>query len=201
MREALGGHEASGGQREFYVQVTFTDRESWRAWLDANGQSTREVWLVFYKKHTGRPCVTYEAAVEEALCVGWIDSLVKRLDDDRYARKFTPRTDTSNWSESNVKRVRRLAASGRMTQAGLAKFDPTVQSSASESSRALKLPDIFREALAKDGRAREFFDRLPPSYRKNFIAWVSSAKREETRKKRLKEAMGLLREGKKLGMK
>jgi len=183
------------------VQVTFTDRESWRAWLDVNGQSTREVWLVFYKKHTGRPCLAYGAAVEEALCVGWIDSLVKRLDDDRYARKFTPRIDTGNWSESNIKRVRRLVASGRMTQAGLAKFDPTAQSDTRASGSTFKLPDIFREALAKDRRAREFFDQLAPSYRRNFIAWVSSAKREETRKKRLKEAMGLLREGKNLGMK
>ena len=183
------------------MQLAFTDRESWRAWLDANGQSTREVWLVFHKKHTGRQGITYEAAVEEALCVGWIDSLVKRLDDDRYARKFTPRTNVGKWSESNLKRVRRLVASGRMTAAGLAKFCPTAQPGTDTSSGAQKLPDYFREALAKDGRAREFFDHLAPSYRRNFIAWVGSAKREETRKKRLKEALGLLREGKKLGMK
>ena len=183
------------------VQVTFTDRESWRVWLDANGQNQREAWLVFHKKHTGKQGITYEAAVEEALCVGWIDSLVKRLDDDRYARKFTPRTNTGKWSESNLKRFRRLVASGRMTAAGLAKFDPTAQSGAGASNRAPRLPDYFREALAKDGRAREFFDHLAPSYRRNFIAWVGSAKREETRKKRLKEALGLLREGRKLGMK
>jgi uncharacterized protein YdeI (YjbR/CyaY-like superfamily) len=183
------------------VQVTFTDRESWREWLDANGKNTREVWLVFFKKHTGRPCVTYEAAVEEALCVGWIDSLVKRLDDNRYARKFTPRTDTRKWSESNLKRVRRLVASGRMTPEGLAKVDPVVQPNAGASSDPLKLPDFFREALEKDGQAREFFDQLASSYRRNFIAWVGSAKREETRKKRLKEALSLLRAGKKLGMK
>lgn len=183
------------------MQVTFTDRESWRAWLDENGQSTREVWLVFYKKHTGRQCVTYEAAVEEALCVGWIDSLVKRLDKDRYVRKFTPRTNAGKWSESNIKRARRLVASGRMTELGLAKFVPTAQSSAGNSSGSLELTDLFSEALAKDAQAREFFDRLAPSYRRNFITWVGSAKREETRKKRLKEALVLLREGKKLGMK
>ena len=183
------------------MQVTCKDRESWREWLDANGQSEREVWLVFHKKHTGRQGVTYEASVEEALCVGWIDSLVKRLDDDRYARKFTPRTNAGKWSESNLKRVRRLVASGRMTEAGLAKFAPIDQSSADASSRTLRLPDYFREALAGDRRAREFFDCLAPSYRRDIIDWVGSAKREETRKKRLNEALGLFREGKKLGMK
>lgn len=183
------------------MEVAFADRESWRAWLDANGQSAREVWLVFYKKHTGRPCIGYEAAVEEALCVGWIDSLVKRLDDDRYARKFTPRTNAGKWSESNLKRVRRLVASGRMTEAGLAKYDPKAQSTAGTSSRVLTRPDFFRGALAKDERTAEFFAHLAPSYRRNFITWVGSAKRDETRKKRLEEALGLLREGKKLGMK
>lgn len=183
------------------MQVSFTDRESWRAWLDANGQSTREVWLVFYKKHTETQGITYEAAVEEALCVGWIDSLVKRLDDDRYTRKFTPRTSAGKWSESNLKRFQRLVASGRMTEAGFAKFSPKAQSVAGTSSKVLRLPDYFREALAKDRRAREFFDQLAPSYRRDFIGWIGSAKREETRKKRLKEALGLLRKGQKLGMK
>ena len=183
------------------MQVTFTGRESWRVWLDANGQSTREVWLVFHKKHTGMKCITYEAAVEEALCVGWIDSLVKRLDNDRYARKFTPRTNSGKWSESNIKRVRKLMASGRMTEAGLAKFDPAAQPNTGTSSGPRELPDIFREALAKDPRARRSFERMAPSYRRNFIGWVGSAKREKTRKKRLEEALVLLREGKKLGMK
>jgi uncharacterized protein YdeI (YjbR/CyaY-like superfamily) len=188
-------------RREFCVQVTFTDRESWRAWLDANGQNTREVWLVFFKKHTGKPCVTYEAAVEEALCVGWIDSLVKRLDDDRYARKFTPRTNTRNWSNSNLRRFHKLVASGRMTAAGSAKYEPIVRSSKDSPSDTIKLPDLFRKALKNEGKAREFFDNLAPSYRRNFVEWVGSAKREETRKKRLKEALALLRAGKKLGMK
>lgn len=183
------------------MEVSFKDRESWRAWLDANGQSTREVWMVFHKKHTGKQCISYEAAVEEALCVGWIDSLIKRLDDDRYARKFTPRTDAGKWSEVNLERFRKLVASGRMTEAGMAKYDPKVQSSAAAAGRVLTVPDYFSDALAKDDRAREFFDNLAPSYRKKFIGWVGSAKREETRKKRLEEALGLLREGRKLSNK
>ncbi|MGA7733294.1 MAG: hypothetical protein WCD37_18690 [Chloroflexia bacterium] len=96
-------------------------REDWRAWLQANHETGREVWLVFYKKHTGQPSLPYNDAVEEALCFGWIDSVEKRLDADRYALRFTPRKPKSNWSESNKRRVRQLVASGRMTEAGLAK--------------------------------------------------------------------------------
>ena len=183
------------------MQVHFEDRESWRKWLDENHLGVRKVWLVFDKKHTGRRCITYDAAVEEALCVGWIDSIVKRLDEDRYARKFTPRTNTSKWSESNLRRVEALAASGRMTEAGLAKINPGVQPAPPASSRTVELPGFFKDALAGNGPAREFFDRLAPSYRRNFIAWVSSAKREETRSRRLEEALLLLQQGKKLGMK
>ena len=87
------------------MEITTTfyapDRAAWRAWLAANGQAEREIWLIFYKKHTGTPCVSYDEAVEEALCFGWIDGLIKRLDDDRYAQRFTPRKPGSSWSESN----------------------------------------------------------------------------------------------------
>jgi uncharacterized protein YdeI (YjbR/CyaY-like superfamily) len=106
------------------MEVTQTfyaaDRSKWRAWLAANGSAERELWLIFCKKHAGTPCVSYDEAVEEALCFGWIDGLIKRLDDDRYTRRFTPRKSCSNWSESNKVRVRKLIAEGRMTPAGLA---------------------------------------------------------------------------------
>src|SRR5215475_2956878 len=98
-----------------------TDRSTWRSWLAANYASKREIWVVFQKKHTGRICMSYEDAVEEALCFGWIDSTVKRLDDDSYARKFTPRTDSTNWSESNKRRIAKCIKEGRMTAIGLAK--------------------------------------------------------------------------------
>src|SRR5579862_7863033 len=98
-----------------------TDRETWRAWLAANHSSEKEVWVVFPKKRTGQPCMSYEDSVEEALCHGWIDSIIRRIDDNSYARKFTPRTNHQNWSESNRRRVARLIAEGRMTDIGLAK--------------------------------------------------------------------------------
>jgi uncharacterized protein YdeI (YjbR/CyaY-like superfamily) len=183
------------------MQVHFEDRESWRRWLDENHHDAREVWLVFDKKHTGRRCITYDAAVEEALCVGWIDSIIKRLDEEQYMRKFTPRTNTNKWSASNLRRVKDLVASGRMTEVGLAKVPPNVQPETPTSSRTVKVPGFFSEALAGNRPAREFFNGLAPSYRRNFIDWVSSAKREETRKRRLEEALSLLQQGKKLGMK
>jgi len=102
------------------------DRESWRAWLAENHTSTKFVWVLFTKKHTGEPCMSYEESVEEALCFGWIDSTVKRIDDRMYARKFTPRTDYENWSELNKRRVEKCIREGRMTAAGLAKIGQSV---------------------------------------------------------------------------
>jgi uncharacterized protein YdeI (YjbR/CyaY-like superfamily) len=183
------------------MQLHFDDREDWRAWLHENHDACGVVWLVFFKKHTGRKSVEYGAAVEEALCYGWIDSLVKRLDDDRYMRKFTPRNPKSNWSESNVKRVAKMIEAGRMTEVGLAKIPADLDPLTPPSKRPLELPAFFAEALAERPAAREFFDGLAPSYRRDFVHWVSSAKRESTRKRRLAEAMMLLSEGKKLGMK
>jgi uncharacterized protein YdeI (YjbR/CyaY-like superfamily) len=183
------------------MQLHFENREKWRRWLRKNHDAHKIVWLVFFKKHTGRKNITYAAAVEEALCFGWIDSLIKKLDEDRYARKFTPRTDTGKWSALNLKRVKRLIASGRMTKIGLAKVPSDVQPQPSASGRPVDPPLFLVKALKQHPAAWRFFNTLAPSYRRNYIGWVSSAKREETRKKRLDEAISLLSEGKKLGMK
>ena len=183
------------------MEEHFVDRASWRAWLEANRESTRELWMVFYKKHTGRKTISYDAAVEEALCVGWIDSLIKRLDEDRYARKFTPRTNTRKWSELNLKRVAKLKAEGRMTPTGLARLDPDVKPLTPTAKRPLEIPPFFQEALDANEAARAFYQELAPSYRRQFLGWVSEAKREATRQKRLSEAMSMMAQGKKLGMK
>jgi uncharacterized protein YdeI (YjbR/CyaY-like superfamily) len=183
------------------MEVFFEDRESWRKWLDEHHDEAREVWLVFCKKHTGKLCISYDAAVEEALCLGWIDSILKRLDEDRYARKFTPRTNTSKWSALNLKRVKKLVASGRMTEAGLTKVAVGVKPEAPVSTRPVDPPPFFAQALAENQAARDFFNQLAPSYRRNYVAWLISAKGEETRKKRLAEAIARLSEGKRLGLK
>src|SRR5579872_2165348 len=100
-----------------------TNREEWRAWLAKHHAAETEVWLIYYKKQTAKPRIPYEHAVEEALCFGWIDSIVRRIDDERFAQKFTPRRDRTKWSLSNKQRMQILIREGRMTQAGLAKID------------------------------------------------------------------------------
>src|SRR5580765_895087 len=103
-----------------------TSRDEWRAWLANHYESETEVWLVYYKKLSSRPRIPYDHAVEEALCFGWIDSIVKRIDDQKFAQKFTPRRDCTRWSALNKRRIRKLIKEGRMTKVGLAKIDPAV---------------------------------------------------------------------------
>src|SRR5215475_8170966 len=99
-------------------------RNEWREWLAQNGHAEKEIWLIYYKKHSQKPRIAYEDAVGEALCFGWIDGLIKKLDEDRYAQKFTPRKPKSRWSALNIKRARKLIADGVMTPAGLKVFHP-----------------------------------------------------------------------------
>src|ERR1700741_2790716 len=103
-----------------------TGRDEWRAWLAKHYQSETEVWLIYYKKQSGQPRIPYDHAVEEALCFGWIDSIVKRIDDQKFGQKFTPRRDCTQWSALNKQRVRKLIREGRMTEVGLAKIDLAV---------------------------------------------------------------------------
>jgi uncharacterized protein YdeI (YjbR/CyaY-like superfamily) len=176
-----------------------TTREDWRAWLAGHHATETEVWLVYAKQHTGKPRVSYDAAVEEALCYGWIDSIVRRLDDDRYAQKFTPRKDRTRWSAPNLERVRRLMADGRMTGAGIAVLhpDPDYQPPDRSSPEA---PPFLEEALKKSPAAWEAFQSLAPSHRRNYVLWITDARKEETRQRRLQEAIRKLEAGEKLGI-
>jgi len=180
-------------------------RGEWRVWLEKNHDVESEVWLIYYKRHTGKPRIPYDDAVEEALCFGWIDSIVKRIDDERFAQKFTPRKDGSRWSEANKKRVEKMVREARMTEAGLAKVRKAKASGEWFKSRVrkkeVKVPSFMKDALAANKKALENFNKLAPSYKRNFVGWVSSARREETREKRMVEAIRLLERGEKLGMK
>src|SRR5947207_6773660 len=181
-----------------------TSREEWRAWLTKHYQSEAEVWLIYYKKHTGRPRIAYDHAVEEALCFGWIDSLVKRIDDDKFAQKFTPRRDWTKWSALNKRRMRKLIQEGRMTEAGLAKIDLAVldeEPPGKPSQGELDIPRFVQQALKASPRAWEHFQKLAPSYRRQYIGWIMHAKKEETRERRLREAISLLEQNQKLGLK
>ena len=159
------------------------DRGKWRSWLEANGEQATEIWLVYYKKDTGRPRVDYGDAVEEAICFGWIDSKIKKLDEERFAQLFTPRKPKSKWSPSNLARARRMIREGKMTAFGLKVFNPGNQTPALPA----KLPAVLEEQFKKQEAAWENFQRFPPSYQRMTIGWVASAKKEETQISRLRQ--------------
>jgi uncharacterized protein YdeI (YjbR/CyaY-like superfamily) len=173
-------------------------RHQWRTWLRKHHASSSGVWLVFYKEHTRVNSISYEDSVREALCFGWIDSLIKRLDHDRYARKFTPRKPTSKWSDSNRTRWAELKTSGLLAPAGLS-ASPT--SNRSEPPAFPDLPTYIANSLKVNPKAWQFFQKLAPSYRRHFVGWIHMAKRPETRDKRIRESIALLAAGKKLGLK
>src|SRR5260370_42333458 len=175
------------------------NRQQWRTWLGKHHASSPGGWLVFYKDHTGVKSIPYEDSVGEALCFGWVDSLVKRLDDDRYAHKFTPRRPTSKWSDSNRKRWAELKAAGLLTAAGLAAA-PTDNSYAPRPVIP-DLPVYIAKALKANSKAWKFFRELAPTYRRHFVVWIHTAKRPETRERRIRESIRLLAAGKKLGLK
>jgi uncharacterized protein YdeI (YjbR/CyaY-like superfamily) len=172
----------------------------WHAWLAKHHDSVSEVWLVFHKRQTGRPSIPYSDALDEALCFGWIDSLIKRLDEERYARKFTPRKPDSAWSAVNRKRYAELEASGRLAPAGRER-PPTSRSYGPRPAPPSKVPPYIQKALQSSPAARQTFERLAPSYRLHYVMWINMAKQEHTRLRRLREAIELLAAGKKLGLK
>jgi uncharacterized protein YdeI (YjbR/CyaY-like superfamily) len=186
---------------ELYV----TNRVDWRTWLRKNHGSRKEVWLIYYKKHTGKPSIPYDDSIEEAICFGWIDNIIKRIDDEKFVRKFTPRKAKSKWSEVNKKRARKMMKEGKMAEAGLAKIRGAKKSGewlkVAPLRKELVIPPYMKEALAKNKRALDNFSNLAKSYKRQYVGWISSAKREETRRRRLAEAIRLLEKNERLGMK
>jgi uncharacterized protein YdeI (YjbR/CyaY-like superfamily) len=177
--------------------------DQWRDWLAEHHASASEVWLIFYKRHTGVAYIDYKDALDEALCFGWVDSLVKCLDDQRFARKFTPRRADSRWSTVNRKRYAELRAAGRLKPPGIERV-PTNRGYGPRPPRfALpsQLPAYIQAALRNHPTALRHFEALAPSQRRRYFAWIESAKREETKLRRLKEAIRLLANGEELGLK
>jgi uncharacterized protein YdeI (YjbR/CyaY-like superfamily) len=175
-------------------------RRHWRDWLRANHDSVGRIWLVFHKHHTGRKCMSYDESVEEALCFGWIDSLICRLDDARYARLFTPRKPDSRWSTINRQRYAKLKARGLLEPPGL-KRPPTARSGDAPQLSVAAPPAYIEKGLKADSRAWTCFQKLAPSHRRRYLIWIDSAKRQETKEKRLREAIARIRSGEKPGLK
>jgi uncharacterized protein YdeI (YjbR/CyaY-like superfamily) len=156
---------------------------TWRAWLARHHATASEIWLVFHKIHTGKPSISYADAVDEALCFGWVDSLIRRLDEDRYARKFTPRKADSRWSTSNRERYARLKAAGRLAKPGLAR--PPTDKSGDMPTPSSQLPRYIASTLKKSPAANAYFQSLTPKQRLLYIAYIDSAKQQSTRLNRL----------------
>jgi uncharacterized protein YdeI (YjbR/CyaY-like superfamily) len=181
-------------------------RDQWRTWLEKNCDAETEVWLVFDRKCTGKACIGYDEAVEEALCFGWIDGILQKMDDERYGRRFTPRRVSSKWSALNKRRAARMIQEGRMTEAGRAKLhylgvEDDYGRRPHRGQEELAIPPCLRQALLGNPAASDNFSNLAPSYRRNYIRWISAAKTDATRDRRLAEAIRLLAEDRKLGLK
>jgi uncharacterized protein YdeI (YjbR/CyaY-like superfamily) len=168
--------------------IFFESAAQFRDWLDANHASADELWVGFLKKASGRTGLTYAEAVDEALCYGWIDGLTRGRDAESYVQRFTPRRPGSNWSAVNVAKVAELTREGRMRPAGVRAFEQRSEAKTgvySYENRPAELPDEYAATFREAQGAWEWFSGQPPSYRKAATWWVVSAKREETRQRRL----------------
>jgi uncharacterized protein YdeI (YjbR/CyaY-like superfamily) len=186
---------------EITETVTAKDREEWWAWLERHHQSEPEVWLIFYKKGSGIPSVTQAEAVEEALCFGWIDGLIKSLDEQRFAQRLTPRKNL-NWSETNQKRALKMIQQGRMTPAGLAKINFPLQAAAQPKAPKAEpaLPEELLDVIRANLSAWQNFEKLPPSHKRRYIGWILSARQADTRLRRTALAAEMLEYDLRLGM-
>ena len=168
--------------------IFFASPAALRAWLDEHSTTSRELFVGFWKVGSGRQTLNWQQTVDEALCVGWIDSTQRRLDDQRHYIRLTPRRRNSVWSAVNVRRVPELAAEGRMTPAGLAVFTerhPSQTEGYTTSTHDAELTPELLALLQADGRAWAFFEAQPPGYQRNSRWWIMQAKRDETRLKRV----------------
>lgn len=168
------------------------NRQVWREWLENNHQNSVGVWLIYYKVNSGKPSIKYSEAVQEALCFGWIDSKVKSLDSDRYMQIFTPRKPKSVWSKLNKQYIAELIEQGLMSEAGLAKITAAKKDGSWNSLdgiEALVIPDDLQQALAANEAANKYFAVFSNSTKKNILFWIESAKRPETRYKRIEQTI------------
>jgi uncharacterized protein YdeI (YjbR/CyaY-like superfamily) len=171
--------------------IFFASPAGMRAWLEEHHDTATELIVGYWKKHTGKPSLTWSQAVDEALCFGWIDSRANRIDDDSYRQRFTPRKKGSNWSLVNVRKVEELTRQGRMTPRGLEAFegrDLRRQGAyAFEQARPMTLDAESEAELRANEGAWAFWERQPAGYRRTAAYWVMSARRPETRRRRMQQ--------------
>lgn len=177
-----------------------TDRIEWRNWLEENHKTEDEIWLVHYKKHTGKPRIPYDDAVEEAICFGWIDGIVKKIDEEKYAQRYTPRKKKSVWSDLNKSRAKKMIELGKMTMSGLEKLGDHLNEEVTSPKKEFEIPLDLKDSLISDPKAWENFNNFAPSYRRDYIGWVLDAKREDTRQRRISAVVKRSKDNIKPGM-
>jgi len=171
----------------------FKDKDEWRKWLVNHHKKSKEIWLIHYKKSIGKKGINHTDAVEEALCFGWIDSKLKKIDEERFILKYTPRKQKSVWSKINKEKAEELIASGKMTQVGLEKIQEAKKhglwDTAYTNLKKDRLPSDLKKSLMENKTAWNNFKNFANSYRNMYIGWVEGAKTEVTRKKRIIEVV------------
>jgi len=160
------------------------NRNKWRAWLKKNHKTSREIWLIYFKKDSGKPRIAYDAALEEALCFGWIDGIIKSVDGERFVQRFTPRKTGSNLSEQNRERIRRLIQKGKMTKAGLAAVTHAFHLKNDKPGRRVAIPAYILKPLKANKTAWKNFRKFPLSYRRIRIAYIKEQKKHGQQYKR-----------------
>ena len=167
----------------------FKNRNEFRKWLEKNHDTKKELWILFYKVHTKKKSIRYAEAVEESLCFGWIDGIVKRIDDEKHAQRYTPRKPKSYWSNVNKERAKRMIEQGKMTDAGLAKIKEAKKSGWWNKAYSFEVENVMSDEMKKvlmsDKEAWTNFQKFGKSYQNTYIFYVNYAKREETKKKRM----------------
>lgn len=182
-------------RKDFYP----AKRKEWRNWLQKNYGSETGVWLVFYKKGSNMPTISYDDAVEEALCFGWIDSTPNKIDDQKYKQLFSPRKKKSVWSKINKVRIEKLIKEKLMHQSGMAKIEEAKKDGSwtiLDNVEELIMPFELAKAFSKNKKALKFFEAFPKSVKKGIYYWIESAKTPETLKKRIAETVTLAAENK-----
>lgn len=177
------------------------NRREWREWLRKNYKKKNKVNLIKYKKHTGKPSLTAKEAMEEAICFGWIDTTIKKLDNERYRQTFVKRKKNARWSNNTISYAKKLIKERKMATAGLKVYNeglkkPTIDHKRSKNP---KTPEDLIKELNKNRKAKENFEKMAKSYKRFYIWWIEDAKKIETRKRRIKEVVKRIKEGKKFG--
>jgi uncharacterized protein YdeI (YjbR/CyaY-like superfamily) len=187
-------------EKEYY----FRNKKEWHMWLVKNYSTVDSIWIIFYKKHTGKPCLAYVDAVEEALCYGWIDGKIKRINEEYYVQRYTPRRLGSRWSKYNVERIEKLVKEGRMEPVGLKAFKEALEKPEliydNKVSGEPLVPEDLMNAFNDNEKAYGNFMNFPQSARRIYIEWLNSAKKAETRPGRIEKIIKLAEQNRKPGM-